>query len=99
MQENVPDLLHWWKVSLYFVLPFFIFFLNVLQVNATRYPILATIARDYLAIQASSIPCERLFSMASLVDTKRRNRMSVETFSALQTLRSHLQMHRRQSVA
>lgn len=68
-----------------------------LQKNAMRFPILARIARDYLAIQASSVPCERLFSMAGIADTSRRNRMKPETFSALQTLRSHLQMERRRA--
>lgn len=66
-----------------------------MQTNGIRFPILSRIARDYLAIQASSVPCERLFSMAGLIDTNRRNRLSPETFSALQTLRSHLQMERR----
>lgn len=62
-----------------------------------RFPILSKIARDYLAIQASSVPCERLFSMAGLADTSRRNRMKPDMFSALQTLRSQLQMERRRA--
>lgn len=66
-----------------------------MQANEHRYPILSKVARDYLAIQASSIPCERLFSMAGIADTKRRNRMAPEVMSALQILRSHLQMVRR----
>lgn len=62
-----------------------------------RFSTLSKIARDYLAIQALSVPCERLFSMAGLADTSLRNRMKPDMFSALQTLRSQLQMERRQA--
>ena len=68
-----------------------------IQINEIHYPVLANIARDFLAIQASSIPCERLFSMAGIVDTKRRNRLAPGTFSALQTVRAHRQMTRREA--
>lgn len=42
---------------------------------------------DYLAIQASSVPCERAFSSSSLTDTKRRNRLGPMMFEALQVLK------------
>jgi hypothetical protein len=45
-------------------------------------------ARDYLAIQGSATPSERAFSNASLTDTKQRNRLSPDTFEALQILKS-----------
>lgn len=44
---------------------------------------------DYLAIQGSSVSCERLFSGAGLIDTKRRNRLAPITFSALETVKTH----------
>src|SRR6267154_890215 len=35
------------------------------------------IAMDYLPIQASAVPCERVFSSSSETDTKKHNRMSL----------------------
>ena len=40
--------------------------------------ILATLAHEYLAIQASSATPERAFSVGGLVATKKRNRLSGE---------------------
>lgn len=45
-------------------------------------------AKDYLAIQGSSVPSERAFSAAGLDKTLLRNRMTAELFEALQILRS-----------
>lgn len=42
---------------------------------------------DYLPIQASSVPCERVFSSSSETDTKKRNRLSVTLMEALQMLK------------
>lgn len=39
---------------------------------------------DYLPIQASSVPCERIFSSSAETDTKRRNRISPPLMEALQ---------------
>jgi len=47
-------------------------------------------AIDYLPIQASSVPCERIFSLSSETDTKRRNQISPLTMEALQMLKFHL---------
>lgn len=52
-------------------------------------------ARDFLAVQGSSVPCERLFSSASLIDTDRRNRLNPSTFSAIETVKNHLKFKRR----
>lgn len=43
---------------------------------------------DYLPIQASSVPCERIFSSSAETDTKRRNRISSLMMEALQMLKS-----------
>ena len=39
---------------------------------------------DYLPIQASSVPCERIFSSSAETDTKQRNRISPPLMEALQ---------------
>jgi len=51
-------------------------------------------AMDYLLIQASSVPCERVFSSSSETDTKRRNRISPLMMEALQMLKFHLKKRR-----
>jgi hypothetical protein len=45
-------------------------------------------ARDYLAIQGSAAPSERVFSQGGITDTKRRNRLSPVVFEALQMLKA-----------
>jgi hAT family C-terminal dimerisation region len=51
-------------------------------------------AMDYLPIQASSVPCERIFSSSAETDTKRRNRISPLLMEALQMLKLHLKKER-----
>ena len=53
-----------------------------------QYPTLARIARDYLAVQGSSVPSERAFSSGGLTGTRLRGRLSPEIFEALQILKS-----------
>ena len=45
-------------------------------------------ARDYLAIQGSSVPSERALSSGGLTRTSLRNRLSPAIFEALQILKS-----------
>ncbi|KFZ18867.1 hypothetical protein V501_00969, partial [Pseudogymnoascus sp. VKM F-4519 (FW-2642)] len=52
-----------------------------------QYPIIAAIARDHLAIPATSAPSERVFSNEADILTKRRNRLSPETLRYLLCLR------------
>jgi hypothetical protein len=40
-----------------------------------KFPILATMAQSYLALQVTSVPSERLFSSAGLTITDRRTRL------------------------
>jgi hypothetical protein len=47
-------------------------------------------AWDYLSIQASSVPCEQLFSLAGNVVSKKRNRLDKDTTRACLCLRSWL---------
>jgi hypothetical protein len=51
-------------------------------------------AMDYLPIQASSVPCERVFSSSSETMTKRRNRIKPELMEALQMLKFMLKKQR-----
>ena len=45
---------------------------------------------DYLPIQASTVPCERVFSSSAETDTKKRNRIKPELMEALQILKFSL---------
>jgi hypothetical protein len=47
-------------------------------------------AMDYLPIQASTIPCERVFSLSAETDTKQRNRIGPLLMKALQMVKFHL---------
>lgn len=49
---------------------------------------------DYLPIQASAVPCERVFSSSAETDTKKRNRISPRLMEALQMLKFHLKKER-----
>jgi len=49
---------------------------------------------DYLPIQASTVPCERVFSSSGETDTKWRNRINPLTMEALQMLKFHLRKER-----
>ncbi|KAG6838150.1 hypothetical protein C0991_001500, partial [Blastosporella zonata] len=59
-------------------------------INSTRYPVWASLARDYLAIMASSVSSERAFSSAGLTVTKRRNRLKGDIVEALQFIKCAL---------
>ncbi len=52
------------------------------KTHSTEYPNLSKLAVDYLCIQASSVPCEQLFSIAGQVLCKSRNRLSGDTVRA-----------------
>jgi hypothetical protein len=49
---------------------------------------------DYLPIQASSVPCERVFSSSSETDTKKRNRIAPVLMEALQIVKFLLKKER-----
>lgn len=80
------NILVWWSVGPH---TFFhlLLLINSVQENAKLYPTLARIALDILACQASSVPCERLFSSAKLIATDKRSRLSAERFEQLQILK------------
>ncbi len=49
---------------------------------------------DYLPVQATSVPSERVFSLAKETDTSKRNRMSPTLMEALQLLKFSLKKER-----
>lgn len=55
---------------------------------------LFAMSMDYLPIQASAVPCERIFSSSAETDTKRRNRIKPELMEALQMLKCALKKDR-----
>ncbi|KIK17965.1 hypothetical protein PISMIDRAFT_110298 [Pisolithus microcarpus 441] len=57
------------------------------QASKSLYPIVFTIALDYLPIQASLVPCKRVFSSSSETDTKKHNCIAPALMEALQMLK------------
>jgi hypothetical protein len=51
-------------------------------------------AMDYIPIQASAVPCERVFSSSKETITSRRNRIKPELMEALQMLKYYLKKKR-----
>jgi hypothetical protein len=66
----------------------------MIQINRNEFPTLFAIAMDYLPIQASSVPCERIFSSAKETDTSKRNRIHPMLMEALQMLKFSLKKDR-----
>jgi hypothetical protein len=65
-----------------------------LQVNADTFPTIFFMAMDYLPIQASAVPCERVFSLSAETDTKQMKRINPALMEALQMLKFHLKKER-----
>jgi hypothetical protein len=55
-----------------------------------KFPLLSRIARDYLAIAASSVPCEQVFSSGVDLVTPNRNRLLPESISMTMLLKHWL---------
>ncbi len=64
--------------------------IGTIQINKVEFPTLFRIALDYLPIQASSVPCERVFSSTKETDTLKRNCIHPVLMEALQTLKFSL---------
>ena len=52
------------------------------QAHSSEFPVLLLMARDYLAIQSTSVACEQAFSVAGNTITKTRNRLHPNTAKA-----------------
>ena len=59
----------------------------LLEANAHRYPVWASLARDHLAIMASSVSSEWAFSSAGITISKHRNCLKPDVVEALQCLK------------
>ena len=53
------------------------------KIHEKDYPVLSQMAKDYLTIQATSVPSERAFSISGLTISKTRNRLDPETARAI----------------
>lgn len=84
---NTDELLKYWELA---EASFDMEPLSWWWAHSTEYPILSKMAQNYLSIQASSVPCEQLFSLAGNVVSKKRNRLSKNTTRACLCLRSWL---------
>ena len=90
MQRDVTkhtDLVEWWQVSSSLILKILVFIVAP-QNNAKVFPTLARIALDVLPSQASSVPCERLFSGTKQIAVDRRARLGSAVFEELVVLGS-----------
>jgi len=56
-------------------------------------------ARDYLAVQGSAVPCERTFSSSKLTDTRLRCNLTSENFGVIQMAKSSLKKQRAREAA
>ena len=61
------------------------------QAHQQEFPKLSLMARDYLCIQATSVACEQLFSVAANTITKTRNRLDPQTVRATLCTKSWLE--------
>jgi hypothetical protein len=64
--------------------------LALLKENQQRYPVIFALAMDILPIQASAVPCERVFSSAKETMAPRRSRISSDLMEALQLLKFNM---------
>jgi hypothetical protein len=61
-----------------------------LKINALRYPIWASLARDYLLIMAASVSSERAFSQGRITISKWHNQLKGDIVEALQCVKCAL---------
>jgi hypothetical protein len=84
--EQGIDVIAFWKVSAskFYLLKYPS---KILQDHKDKFPTLFRLAMDILPIQASSVPCERIFSSSKETTTARRNKLHPNLVEALQVLK------------
>jgi len=84
-------ILEYWQVDLIFLSPYKVnLFTDMhynLQEHQHRYPRIFRLAMDIIPIQASSVPCERVFSSGKQTMAPRRSRISAQLMESLQILK------------
>src|SRR5271155_1138441 len=91
MQQEVKkdtDIVEWWQVSFFVSETRIAAKLYFSKEHANVYPTLARIALDVLPSQASSVPCERLFSGTKQIATDRRACLGPIAFEELTIMKS-----------
>jgi len=91
MQREVKkdtDIVEWWQVSFFVSETRIAAKLYSSKEHANVYPTLARIALDVLPSQASSVPCERLFSGTKQIATDRRACLGPIAFEELTIMKS-----------
>jgi len=79
--------IQWWGVSVIPVGPQEVADNDLSKINAQRYPVWASLARDYLSIMAASVSSERAFSQGGITISKRRNQLKGDIVEALQCVK------------
>lgn len=64
------------------------------KLNEKKYPFLFPVALDILPVQASAVPCERVFSSSKQSCEDHRNRATPKLFEALQFRKHALKKNR-----
>ena len=86
-RQAAIDPIKFWEVSTSILDSLWYVVTDVFKANREIYPTIFKIALDYLPVQASSVPCERVFSSSADTDTKKRNRIKSDLMEALQLLK------------
>jgi hypothetical protein len=81
------DIVTWWQVSRLIITHLNSSANSHRQDHALLYPTLARIALDILPCQASSVPCERLFSASKQSADDRRASLGAKRFEELQVMK------------
>ena len=84
------NIVMWWQVCCYNVPPSIArSFISIdIQDHAKEYPALARMALDILPIQASSVPCEHLFSSSKQVAMECQSHLGSDCFEELLIMKS-----------
>ena len=61
------------------------------EINSSRFPVWASLAKDYLSIMVSLVSSERAFSSAGITISKHRNQLKGDIVEALQFIKCLLQ--------